>query len=332
MTEFRAKISDLGGQLGNLSSARLGRVLFFGNLAPGASVTLPDIDYVLSPVSGDGAIFLNANFRGYQVLVPGDVVSWNNTTKVLSNPGALARAVFAITFRRTTPPAGGVGLRYLLNSNGEVIIDNIHENLEIVGEGTITCPGDVVQYPPIPAGYSTTDLLWFYRWDHTQNAMVVGQQGRFLIPAYAGTYTVEWKCAARNPTTTRGTGANPVMALYREADGICTFSTRRKYARIRSLFAFEVTGIVQNGPSFPDFYNHNFIPLTAFLGMQPTYRNAGSYYAINRFPDDPTHNLYGLNTQLFGYNSGEPTTSLLGLVSVGSWPGAYHNVTLILDP
>jgi hypothetical protein len=337
VTELRLRIADLKGELGIAVPDRLGRVVYAATLGAGASVVIPDIDYVPSPVSGDGAIFVGVGFSSGLRIVLNDGtqgVTWNNTTKTLTNTVGIGRAIVAVTFKRTATPPDAVGLRYLKNSNGEVILDNLHENLEILSEGTTSVPrGTVTSLTTIPGGYPGT--LLFVRWDHTViDGIIMGNNAQILIPGISGSANIDWKVCAVNTVTNRGTGADPVMALYRGSDGVCTFSTRRKYARLRSVFAFDIDNIFVNGGS-PDYFNLKTgspIPLDCFLCVQPTFRTGSSGYVLQREAGDPTKRFAGYLSSLIGYSVSAGQATALGIPTLGSYPGAFHNTTLVINP
>lgn len=321
------RIADQHGELGSAVPDRLGRVVFYGTLVGGQSFALPDIDYTLSPVDGDGAIFVKIFRNSFEVLVdPGSQgFTWNNTTKVLTNTGTVARDVLAVTFRRQdAPSSGSVGI-VARNANNEVILDNLYQNIEIVEEGTKNVQQATVETITASIASYSNPLL-FLRWDYASVAIIRGNNAQVMTTGTPGLYTnIDWKIGIVNPTTNRGTGSGPVFALYRPTDGVCLFSSYRKYARIRSIFAFDITSIAVNGPSFADYFYHATIPADAFFCLQPTYRTGSSAYAISRID---TGAAVGF---LAGPVSAGQATSL-GIPTLGSYPGAFHNTTLVIDP
>jgi hypothetical protein len=315
------QFADASGVLGTGSADRLGRVMYQGNLAPGASVTLPWLNYDFSNFSAcNGAIYFTS--FPYALFDPASgLLTWNNTTKVLSNGTGASRAIVVIGFRGATVPAGGVGI-VIKNSAGEIIIDNVNPNLEIVASGSIACSPWTIY--SLPAEAANADAFTFLRWPLT-SSICKGTARQFCTD---GTFTVDYRIARVNPVYSPISGGQPGLCCIRQPDGLVLFDSKRAYARLRTMLQFEsFVNTANGGTSSSSQWSHNTIPSTAFFRVDPGYRIGTRCLFIARLT---TENWASFPLDTTGVLSGDQRTAL-GLTDFGSYPGAALGVTLVAN-
>lgn len=316
------QFSDAAGVLGPGSADRLGRIMYQGTLAVGASVTLPWLNYDFSNFSAcNGAIYF-ADFP-YRLFDPaGGFLSWNNTTKVLSNTGALGRTILVIGFRGTTAPAGGVGI-VIKNSDGDIIIDNVNPNLEIVASGSISCSPYVVY--SLPAQAAEPGAFIFLRWP-VGTALCKGTARQFCV---AVSCTVEYKIGRLNAVYSPISGGPPALCCIRQPDGLVLFDGKREYARLRSMLQFEnFVNTFDGGTGSGSQWSHNTLPDTCFFRVEPGYILGTRILFISRLATLANWSSFPFDVN--GLMSGGDR-SALGLVPATSYPGPVLGVTLVAN-
>lgn len=323
------RFADQAGWLGSAETARLGRIAFIGNLTSAAPQSFPNLNFTATPPtwSGNGVVLVApVTYGGYRVWQSGiSNVTWNNTTKVLST--TVTTLVMVVLFAETTPTAGSVGLQ-IVNANGEVLIDNVSPLLEVVASGTHVATKGSVFAITQPPGYS--NMQTFIRWGINTDFIIPGNNGTgyvgFVNGGFGSSFNIDYKIVAYNPTTSRGSGTGPVLAFYNGGTGICLFSSYREYARVRTALPIEQTDFFDGGAGGASFYYHNTVPSDCFLGLQPSYRLAGDLGC--GFIRVSTGQL--TSALLNGFTSGN--ASSLGISTLPSYPGAWMNTNLVLNP
>ncbi|MFN6950992.1 MAG: hypothetical protein ACK4NE_00150 [Albidovulum sp.] len=321
------QLADLAGTLGPGSTDRLGRVLFEGTIAAGDSITLLNLNFDLTNSTtmnaSTGFIFLTAfPYRVYSNVSDTGLLTWNNTTKVLTAVGA-PRSIIVISFRNTDPPIGGVGM-VINNSAGDTIIDNVHPNLELVSSGSLTSSG-ISDVKTMPVEASLGGSFTMLRWPMGQ-ALVRGG-GRQVALDLGG--TIDYRIYRINPVYSCIAGGPPGLCLTRGSDGLVLFDSKRTYGRLKTLIQFENYSFdFEGGSGGNSYWSHNAIPTTSFFRVDTHYASGTRVLAIARVTTTQWTSFifdrvaYGL--------SGAWQTSL-GLVSVGTYPGGILPVTLVAD-
>lgn len=316
------EFADLRGVLGPGSADRLGRVIFAGLLAAGTSITLPGMNYDVSNMANSNGAIFSTDYPA-RLIIPDSTITWNNTTKVLTAISSYNLVVIA--FRGATAPAGGVGV-VINNSGGEVIIDNVNPNLEVLAKGSIACNAFTVYSLPTEANFN--DSFVFLRWP-IGNSLCRGAFRQFVT---FQNITVEYIIARINPVFSCISGGLPGLCLQRGSDGLVLFDSKREYARMRSMIFFENLQLVFDGGfTSASIFSHNDIPSTAYFRLERAYRIGTSKRILI------TTRLNTVNWATFpgdtdGFLSNAQIDSL-NLFSVGpGFPGPVVQATLIADP
>lgn len=321
------QLADLAGNLGPSSADRLGRVLFEGTIAAGDSVTLLNLNFDLTNSTtmnaSTGFIFLTAfPYRVYSNVSDTSLLTWNNTTKVLTAVGA-SRSVIVISFRNENPAVGGVGM-VINNSAGDTIIDSISPNLELVSSGSLSSSGiSDVKTMPVESSYGGSFTM--LRWPMGQ-ALVRGG-GRQVALDLGG--TIDYRIFRLNPVYSCISGGGPGLCITRGSDGLVVFDSKRTYGRLKTLIQYENYSFdFEGGSAGNSFWSHNAIPTTSFFRVDTHYASGTRVLAIVR-TSTTQWTSFIFDRVAYGLSGAWQTS--LGLISVGSYPGGILPVTLAAD-
>lgn len=320
------QLADAAGNLGPSSADRLGRVMFEGTLAAGASISLPHLNFDVTNSTtmnaSTGFIFLTAfPYRVYSNVSDTALLTWNNTTKVLTAVGA-TRSIIVIGFRGVPPAVGGAGM-VIQNSAGDTIIDNVNPNLELVSSGSVVSAG-MYDVKTLPVEASLPGSFTMLRWPVGQ-ALVRGG-GRQLALDIGG--TVDYRIYRLNPVYACISGGGPGLCLTRSSDGQVVFDSKRTYGRLKTLIQFENYSFAEGGSGGNSTFNHNAIAPDSFFRVDTHYAWGTRILAIVRI--STTAWISFVFDRAAAGLSGAWQTSL-GLISVGAYPGGILPVTLVAD-
>lgn len=217
-------IKDGLGTLGNTSTSKIARCVYYGLASNFSPVSIPDFQW------GDGILL---RFMGSSYLGEVPFEWWNASTKQLTPDGG-TYTIVGLMFRGARRYISSFMGLTLLNANSEVVLDNLNRNAEIVSQGRIDIVNahdvQTVTYPEIDAP------LVFVQMPENQYIYIGNIQSTYakFSAQTGGTRFNYFVVGFRKDIS----GVSPGMALTLRRNGQIIFNSQRSYPRIYGCYAY----------------------------------------------------------------------------------------------
>lgn len=215
-------IKDGLGTLGNTSTSRLARCVYYGPVGAQGSVYIPEFN------GYDGIIYYS--YQGGQA-TPIAAGWWNEATKTLSVQGG-PYTIMAFMYRGARRYIGGFMGLTIVNANNEVIIDNRNRNAEIVSEGQIVLGSRhtvyTISYPAVDGAMlflqMPEDRYMYIGAIRSNYAKIASQEDGVVFRYFVAGYRRDVPALM------------PGMALTMRRNGQLIFNSKRPYPRLYGLY------------------------------------------------------------------------------------------------